>query len=136
MQQSDEKFFEIARSLARKSTCLKNQTAVVIVKGNIVVGRAWNLCSPNGYQHGEPVSRCPRMGLPTGQRYDLCKSLHAELLALLNAGRENCEGATLYLTGHSYLCWECESLARVYGISETKLDPAWKESSVMRSEHG
>ncbi len=124
VSQEARSLFEEARKVAKNSTCLKSQTAALVVKDNQIVGKACNLCSPDGFQHGSPVSHCPRMGLVTGEHYDLCKSLHAEYLAIMDAGRENCLGATLYLTGHSYVCWECESAARLYGIVAIKIDPA------------
>jgi len=117
----DESFFAQAEKAREKSTCLKIQTGAVIVKDNVVIGRGANLCSPEGFQHGQKVASCPRMNLKTGANYELCKSLHAELLAILNAGAKNCQGAVMYLSGHYYPCWRCESIARLVGIKEIKI---------------
>ncbi len=122
MSDQDKFFFAEARRLAKNSTCLKQQTAAIIVKNGRIIGVGWNLCSPDGFQHGKPVSHCPRLNLATGTDYSLCKSLHAELIALINVGQEDCQGATLYLAGHNYLCWECESFARRFGIVDVRID--------------
>lgn len=67
-----------------------------------------------------PQTTCPRAGMPTGEGYELCKSVcqqtgHAEVNALRRAGR-NARGATLYLTGHTYACDSCKAAATKAGI--------------------
>lgn len=122
MLRSDGYYFEQAKKLTEtKSTCLKIKTAAVIVKGGKIVGRGYNLCSPEGFNHGKEVKKCLRMGVPSGTGYELCKSLHAEVVAVADAGIKNCQGAILYLSGHFYPCWHCESLAKITGIKEIKV---------------
>jgi len=116
----DGDFFAEAKKASQKSTCLKIQTGAVIVKDGKIVGRGYNLCSPKGFNHGQKVRACPRKNLATGDKYDLCKPLHAELVAVLNTRLEDCQGATMYLYGHYYPCWHCESVARFVGIKEIK----------------
>lgn len=117
----DGSFFLQAEKVREKSNCLKIQTGVVIVKDRTIIGRGANLCSPKGFKHGEKVTSCPRMNLDTGLNYEICKSLHAELLAILDAGGKNCQGAVMYLSGHYYPCWHCESITRLAGIREIKV---------------
>lgn len=121
-QGSEDNYFKVASDLARESsTCLKINIGAVIVKGKRIVGRGYNLCSPIGFNHGKKFKECKRMNLPSGQSYDLCKSIHAEIVALIDAGAKKCRGATLYLSGHYYPCWSCESHARHSGIKEIKV---------------
>lgn len=121
MNQSDDYYFGLAQKLAEsRSTCLKIKTAAVLVKGGKIVGEGYNLCSPAGFNHGKIVKKCLRLNVPSGTSYELCRSIHAEVLAVANAGAKNCKGATLYLSGHYYPCWNCESLARIAGIKEIK----------------
>lgn len=122
LQKSDDYYFRQAKKLTEtKSTCLKIKTAAVVVKDGKVVGRGYNLCSPEGFNHGLPVKKCLRMDVPTGTGYELCKGVHAEVMAVADAGIKNCRGAVLYLFGHYYPCWHCESLSRIAGISEIKV---------------
>lgn len=122
MVKSDDYFFRQAKRLTEtRSTCLKIKTAAVIVKNGKVVGRGFNLCSPVGFNHGKPVKKCLRMNTPTGTGYELCKGVHAEVMAVADAGIKSCKGATLYLSGHYYPCWHCESLAHIAGIKEIKV---------------
>ena len=116
----DAKFFAEAKKASYSSTCLKVQTGAVIVKEGKIIGRGANLCSPNGFNHGKKVKSCPRMNLPSGEKYEICKPLHAELLAILDAGAKNCRGAVMYLWGHYYACWHCQSIAHLVGIKEIK----------------
>ena len=119
---TEDGHFKIASDLARRySTCLKINIGAVIVKNKRIVGRGYNLCSPDGFNHGQKFKECKRINLPSGQSYDLCKSIHAEIIALIDAGAKNCRGATLYLSGHYYPCWNCESHARQSGIKEIKV---------------
>lgn len=119
---SDDYYFRLAARLAEeKSTCLKIKTGVIIVKDGRVVGEGYNLCSPEGFRHGEKNKQCKRMDIPSGEGYELCKPLHAEVMALISVGAESCRGATLYLSGHYYPCWHCESHARFAGIKKIKV---------------
>ncbi len=118
----EDSYFKVASDLAKShSTCLKINICAVIVKGEKIVGKGYNQCSPDGFNHGQKVKECKRINLPSGQSYDLCKSIHAEVIALIDAGAKKCRGATLYLSGHYYPCWGCESHARQSGIKEIKV---------------
>lgn len=120
----DNFLFDKAEQIAKeKSTCLKLNTGAIIVNNGRIVGVGWNMCSPGEgvFCHGEKVEECARMNLPSGQGYELCKPIHAEVMAVLNAGIQNCKGAVLYLSGHYYACWNCESTVRFAGVKEIKI---------------
>lgn len=122
MIKKDDNYFTLAQNLAsKKSTCLKIQTGVVIVNRGQVVGQGVNLCSPRGFKHGRKVDRCLRLKVPSGTAYELCQSIHAEVVAVASANPNNLKGATLYLSGHYYPCWHCESLARLMGVKEIRV---------------
>ncbi len=122
MKRNDDRFFKAAQKLAEtRSTCLKIQTGAVVVKNGKVVGKGFNLCSPEGFNHGQKIKECKRMNLPSGVGYELCKPLHAEVAAVVDAGPKRSKGATLYLSGHYYPCWNCEGQARLAGIVEIKV---------------
>jgi len=147
--QTDEDFFAIGRILAkRNSTCLKTQTAALIVDkyGNII---SWgvNMCCPQNQLYGMPVTECPRMDTMTLTSYALCMPLHAEIVACLNAfgissvdrkslwhftgftkrlkeyeGFFKSRGAVLYLIGHFVVCEECSAFLKTLDIEEIKFD--------------
>lgn len=116
----DTDFFAEAKKASQNSTCLKIQTGAVIVRNKKIIGKGANLCSPVGFNHGQKVQSCPRMNLPSGEKYELCKPIHAEIVAILDAGPKNCKGAVMYFYGHYYACWHCESVAHLVGIKEIK----------------
>lgn len=96
-------------------TCVKQTVTATIVATNSRCYVATNHCL-------NPQTTCPRAGLPTGQGYELCKSIcqqpgHAEINALELAGSA-AVGATMYLEGHTYACEPCKTAARNAGIRE------------------
>lgn len=134
---TDAKYFALAGKLIdTKSSCLKIKTGAVIVKNGKVVGQGFNLCSPVGFRHGNPVERCLRLNTPTGTGYELCKGVHAEVVAIVDAGAKNCEGATLFLSGHFYPCWHCESLAKIAGIKEIKVQDIGARKFYSQKKYG
>lgn len=83
--------------------CAKQIVIAIIVKGN-QFWFGYNECN-------NPQLKCPRKGLPTGQGYELCKSVcgqesHAEIQAIKHAGK-NASGGVMYLIGHTYCCDDC-----------------------------
>ena len=133
----DEAYFGEAARLAREgSNCLKINTGAVVVLGGKIVGRGYNRCSPDGFKFAEKVGECKRMKVPTGTGYELCKSIHAEVAAIVDAGAKRCQGATLYLSGHYYPCWQCESLAKASGIVEIKVRDVGAKKFYQKSKMG
>ena len=147
--QTDEDFFVIGRELAKlHSTCLKTQTAVLIVdKDKNILSWGVNMCSPQEQLYGLPVTECPREKAQTGSSYALCKPIHAEFVACIKAfgisvedrkslwhfpgftkqlheyeGFFKSKGAVLYLVGHYWACDECTEFAKSVGIEEIKFD--------------
>ena len=95
--------------------CKKLTTLAVIIKAGKVVSFGTNEIENN-------IDICPRINLPTGEGYELCKSVcnqkyHAEERACVVAGMK-AKGGTLYLFGHSYCCDNCKDVMNTYGIKE------------------
>ena len=97
-----EYFLDFARLAARRATCLRRQVGAVIVKDNMVLTTGYN-GAPRGLPHAAEVG-CLRdqMGIPSGQRHELCRGLHAEQNAIVQAARHGIriDGAELYCTHH------------------------------------
>ena len=81
----DDHYFAMARLASKNSTCAKTHTGAAIVKDGKLIARSCNLCSPEGKQYYKLVEKCPREGMKTGTGYELCKPVHAEVMACLNA---------------------------------------------------
>ncbi len=96
----DEYFMRIAHEVAKRSTCLRRQVGAVVVLDKRILATGYN-GAPSGLPHCEEVG-CLRdqLKVPSGERHELCRGLHAEMNALLQGARHGMrvEGATLYST--------------------------------------
>lgn len=96
----DEYFMRIAHQVAERSTCLRRHVGAVVVVDKRILATGYN-GAPSGLPHCSEVG-CLRQELqvPSGQRHELCRGLHAEMNALLQGARYgvHMEGATLYST--------------------------------------
>ena len=93
-------YLDIAAEVARRSTCLRRQYGAVIVKNDEIVATGYN-GAPRGRRNCTDLNYCARqsMNVPAGERYELCRSVHAEANAIISAARRDMIGATLYLVG-------------------------------------
>ena len=96
----DEYFLSIAELVSTRSTCMRRKVGAVIVKNKQVLATGYN-GAPSGITHCSKVG-CMRekLKVPSGERHELCRALHAEQNAFLQAARHgvSLEGATLYIT--------------------------------------
>ncbi len=126
----DEYFMEIASVVAKRSTCLRNQVGAVLVKNKRILATGYN-GAPAGLQHCDEVG-CAREGVASGTRHELCRAVHAEQNAIIQAALHgiSIEGATLYCTHQPcILCAKMMINARIITIvyrqsypDETALD--------------
>ena len=98
----DEYFMEMAVLTARRSTCLRRHVGAVIVQEKHIVATGYN-GAPRGLDHcGDREGGCLRqqLGIPSGQKHELCRALHAEQNAIIQAATlgQSIEGATIYIT--------------------------------------
>ena len=93
-------YLDISETVAKRSTCLRRHYGAVIVNHDEIVSTGY-VGAPRGRQNCSDINRCIRMELkiPRGQRYELCRSVHAEANAIISASREKMIGATMYLVG-------------------------------------
>ena len=95
-----EYFLQLARQAATRSTCLRRQVGAVLVRDKRLLSTGYN-GSPRGTAHCLDVG-CLReqMGIPSGERQELCRAIHAEQNAIIQAAVHGVaiEGATLYAT--------------------------------------
>ncbi|MBN1235138.1 MAG: dCMP deaminase family protein [Methanotrichaceae archaeon] len=95
---SDDYFMEIATVVAKRSTCLRNQVGALFVKNKRILTTGYN-GAPSGLEHCDVVG-CARDGVASGTRHELCRAVHAEQNAIIQAALHgiSIEGATLYCT--------------------------------------
>lgn len=94
-------YLNIAMDVASRGTCLRRNYGAVIVKDDAIVSTGYT-GAPRGLPNCCDLEVCEReeQGIPSGQRYEMCRSVHAEMNAIINAGRDKTLGATLYLAGY------------------------------------
>ena len=92
-------YLDIAQTVAERSTCLRRKFGAIIVKNDVIVSTGYN-GAPRGRKNCSDLGICYRdqMQIPRGERYELCRSVHAEQNAIIAAPREQMLGATLYMT--------------------------------------
>ena len=92
-------YLDIAGTVATRSTCMRRCFGAIIVKNDSIVSTGYN-GAPRGRKNCNDIRYCVRekLQIPRGERYELCRSVHAEQNAIIAASRENMIGATLYMT--------------------------------------
>jgi dCMP deaminase len=112
----DEYFMKIAQEVAKRSTCLRRQVGCVLVIDKRILASGYNGV-PTGVEHCS-VRGCLReeRNVPSGERHELCRGLHAEMNALLQGAKHGVrvDGATLYST--TTPCSMCAKMAINAGI--------------------
>lgn len=112
----EEYFMDIARLVARRSTCLRRQVGAVMVKDKNILATGYN-GTPSGITHcAETGCLREQLNVPSGERHELCRGLHAEQNAIIQAARHgvNISGATLYCTNSP--CIICSKMLINAGI--------------------
>jgi len=112
----DEYFMALAQLVARRSTCLRRQVGSVIVKDRRALSTGYN-GAPTGLPHCSEVG-CLREGVPPGERHELCRGLHAEQNAVIQAATfgVSVQGSTLYSTHQP--CSVCAKMIVNAGIKK------------------
>jgi len=93
-------YLDLAEMVSQRSTCLRKNYGSVIVNNDEVISTGY-VGAPRGRRNCTDIGRCIReeLKVPRGERYELCRSVHAEANAIISASRERMIGASLYLTG-------------------------------------
>ncbi|MEG0876146.1 MAG: cytidine/deoxycytidylate deaminase family protein [Oscillospiraceae bacterium] len=96
----DEYYLGIADAVQSRSTCLRRRYGAIIVKADEIVSTGYN-GAPRGRTNCSDLGYCTRehLNIPSGERYELCRSVHAEQNAIISCARRDMLGSTLYLVG-------------------------------------
>jgi dCMP deaminase len=99
-----EYYLNIAMEVSKRSTCLRRRFGAVIVKDDQIISTGY-VGSPRGTPNCIDIGECPRekAKIPAGERYELCRSVHAEMNAIINAARAGVSvlGGTMYIYGEN-----------------------------------
>jgi dCMP deaminase len=124
----DEYFMEITHLVARRSTCLRRQVGAVLVKDKNILATGYN-GAPSGVAHCLDVG-CLRekLRIPSGERHELCRGLHAEQNAIIQAAKHgtNIYDATLYCT--TMPCIICSKMIINAGIRRIVFEEGYPDT--------
>jgi dCMP deaminase len=93
-------YLDLAEIVSQRSTCLRRHYGAVIVKNDEVISTGY-VCAPRGRQNCSDLGECIRqkLDIPRGERYELCRSVHAEANAIISAARNDMIGSSMFLCG-------------------------------------
>ena len=91
-------YLDIAQTVSERSTCLRRRYGAIIVKNDEIISTGYN-GAPRGRQNCADMAYCTReaLNIPSGQRYELCRSVHAEANCIISAARKDMLDATIYM---------------------------------------
>lgn len=100
-------YLDIAETVLERGTCLRRNFGAIIVNNDQIVSTGYT-GAPRGRKNCSDMGVCVRSekNVPRGERYELCRSVHAEANAIINASRERMLGSTLFLVGKEVLTGE------------------------------
>lgn len=127
----DEYFMDVAGLVARRSTCLRRNVGAILVKDKRILATGYN-GAPAGLKHCLDIG-CLRQKLhiPSGERHELCRALHAEQNALIQASLYgiSVKGSTLYATCQP--CVICAKMLINAGINEIVIADGYPDKMAM-----
>jgi len=127
----DEYFLDVASLVARRSTCLRRNVGAILVKDKRILATGYN-GAPAGLKHCLDTG-CLRekLKIPSGQRHELCRALHAEQNALIQASLYgiSVKGSTLYATCQP--CVICAKMLINAGIKEIVISDGYPDKMAM-----
>ena len=103
-------YLDIAQTVAKRGTCIRRKFGAIIVKNDSIISTGY-AGAPRGRKNCCDLQYCQRekLNIPRGERYELCRSVHAEANAIIAASRENMIGSTLFLACIDYKTGELAS---------------------------
>lgn len=128
----DVYYMGIAKAVAQRGTCLRRCYGAVIVNNDQIISTGY--CgAPRGVQNCIDIKKCKReeLKIPSGERYELCMSVHAEMNAIIHATRERMIGSILYVYGQDTKsnkpvaakpCMLCKKMIINAGISKVMIN--------------
>ena len=126
-------YLDIADAVLERSTCLRRKYGAIIVRNDEIISTG----APRGRRNCSDLGGCMRekLGIPSGERYELCRSVHAEANAIISASRRDMIGATIYLVGRSAKTGELLSDAMSCSMCKRQIINAGISRVFIRDDH-
>ena len=126
-------YLDIADSVLERSTCMRRMYGAIIVRNDEIISTGYN-GAPRGRLNCSDAGRCAReeLHIPSGERYELCRSVHAEANAIISASRRDMIGSTIYLVGRNAKTHELLSDAMSCAMCKRQIINAGIEKVVIR----
>ena len=107
----DEYFLDMAKTCASRSNCIRAQVGAVIVGEDKKIKATGYNGTPSKVESCYDRGECYRIknNIASGTKYETCRSIHAEQNAIIQAGKDRCKDATIYIWGHTFICILCKS---------------------------
>ena len=127
-------YLDIAEATLERGTCIRRNFGAIIVKNDEIISTGY-VGSPRGRKNCCDLKYCMRekLNIPRGERYELCRSVHAEQNAIISASRRDMIDSTLYLVGKNYLDSEYVSNARPCALCKRMIINAGIKEVVIRN---
>lgn len=138
-------YLDIAESVLERGTCLRRNFGAIIVKNDEIISTGY-VGAPRGRKNCCDLKYCMRekLNVPRGERYELCRSVHAEQNAIISADRKSMLSSTLYLVGKNYHdntyvknarpCALCKRMIINAGIKEVVIRDNKKDYTIIKTE--
>ena len=128
-------YLDIAETVMERCTCIRRNYGAIIVKNDQIISTGY-VGSPRGRQNCTNLGYCMRekLGIPRGERYEMCRSVHAEQNAIIHAARNDMIGSTLYLVGKEYSTGEYIKNANPCSLCKRFIINAGIETVVIRDD--
>lgn len=135
-------YLDIAQTVAERGTCLRRNYGAIIVHNDEIISTGY-VGAPRGRKNCNDLGICIRakLNIPRGERYEMCRSVHAEANAIISASRRDMIGATLYLVGleadtgelvaNSCCCSMCKRMVINSGIKDVVIRDTESEYRVI-----
>jgi len=135
-------YLDIAEATLERGTCIRRNFGAIIVKNDEIISTGY-VGSPRGRKNCCDLKYCTRekLNVPRGERYELCRSVHAEQNAIISASRKNMIDSTLFLVGKNYIdgeyvknampCALCKRMIINAGIKEVIIRDTKKEYRII-----
>ena len=127
-------YLDIAEATLERGTCLRRNFGAIIVKNDEIISTGY-VGAPRGRKNCCDLKYCTRekLNIPRGERYELCRSVHAEQNAIISAKRSDMIDSTLYLVGKNYDDGEYVSNARPCALCKRMIINAGIKEVIVRN---
>lgn len=138
MQRRDKQnyYLDIAETVLERGTCLRRNFGAIIVRDDQIISTGYS-GSPRGRRNCCDIGVCMRekLSIPRGERYEMCRSVHAEQNAIIAAARRDMIGASLYLVGRDASTGELVEDANACAMCKRLIINAGISTVIIRNTH-